>query len=128
MKALHDFTVCSFLVPCFFSLFFFSQHTSILQVSKGNQFKYKNKIVYQKNIAVMYGLSGKFMAVRMKSENRNHVSLNCGLDSTSTWKCIVWCLVRASCSSELESRRLLQVRSASLCKRVIKSVRQIQSC
>lgn len=37
----------------------------------------------------MYDLSGKFMEVHMKSENLNHVSLNCGLDSPPTWKCVV---------------------------------------
>lgn len=34
----------------------------------------------------MYGLGGKFMEVCVKSENLHRVSLNCGLDSPSTWK------------------------------------------
>lgn len=49
----------------------------------------------------MYSPSGKFAEARMESENRNHVSLNCGLASPPAWKRGVQHLIRALCSPEL---------------------------
>lgn len=74
--------------------FFFSlQNPYALQVSKGQQVKYKTYFFFfcQQNIAAICALSGNFMEACLKSENLNIVSLNCGLDSPSTWKCAVWC-------------------------------------